>query len=314
MSSTSLFLLGWTPLGLLAILAVVLRRPALELAIWGFGYVALLTVWAFRTPWTVVGLATVDGLLTTLPLLLVVFLGILFSQLLVSSGSLARLIDWLLSGLSQPLRQQVLITLGLGNFLEGASIIAEPMVAPMLTLTGVRPAGAAALSIVGYAGLMGVEMAGMIIAVLALVTGLPYQELGAATAWLSVPATLLMALCLPLFLPEPAQAWRQLPYLLGSALLVSLATLAAAQWLGIAIAGMVGGLFLVAWLLAGGKRRPTVPEPHLWADLAPFGMILVPLLLVNTIPALQTLTRQHLTFTLAQVYHVKKNKYDISSC
>ncbi len=301
MSSTSLFLLGWTPVGLLAILAVLLRRSALELAIWGFGYVALLTAWAFRTPWTVVGLATVDGLLTTLPLLLVVFLGILFSQLLVSSGSLARLVDWLLSGLSQPLRRQVLITLGLGNFLEGASIIAEPMVAPMLTFTGVKPVGAAALSIVGYAGLMGVEMAGIIITVLALVTGLPYQELGVATAWLSVPATLLMALCLPPFLPEPAQAWRQLPALLGWALLVSLATLAAALWLGIAIAGMVGGLFLVAWLLAGGKNRPTIPEARLWADLAPFGMILVPLLLVNTIPWLQTLTKQHLTFTLAVI-------------
>ena len=295
------FLLAWTPVLLLAVLAVWFRRSALELAVSGYISVAGLTAWAFQTPWPVIALATIDGLLTTLPLLAVVFLGILFSQLLVVSGCLARLVTWLLSGLSQPLAQQVLITLGLANFFEGASIIAEPMVAPMLIHTGVRPMGAAALSIIGYAGLMSIEMAGIIITVLAVVTGLPYTELGVASAWLSVPATLLMALCLPFFLPEPRRAWRRLPYLLGCALLVSLATLAAALWLGIAISGMVGGLILVGLLLWRGEGRPALPDRRLLADLAPFAVILLPLLLVNTVPWLQELTRRRLTFTVAVI-------------
>ncbi len=295
------FLLSWTPVLLLAALAMWFRRSALELAIYGFVYVAGLTAVAFQTSWTVIAMATLDGILTTLPLLAVVFLGILFSQLLVVSGSLARLVAWLLSGLSRPLAQQMLITLGLANFFEGASIIAEPMVAPMLTLTGVRPMGAAALSIIGYAGLMSIEMAGIIITVLALVTGLPYTDLGVAAAWLSVPATVLMALCLPFFLPEPWEAWRRLPYLLGCALVVSLATLAAALWLGIAISGMVGGLILVGLLLWRGEEHPAAPDRRLLADLAPFAAILLPLLLVNTVPWLEELTRRRLTFTVAVI-------------
>ncbi len=298
---TFLFLLGWTPVILLSVLAIWCRRSALELALYGFLYVAGLTGLAFQTAWTVIALATLDGILTTLPLLAVVFLGILFSQLLVVSGSLARLVAWLLRGLARPLPQRVLITLGLGNFFEGASIIAEPMVAPMLTLTGVLPRGAAALSIIGYAGLMSIEMAGIIITVLALVTGLPYQDLGVAAAWLSVPATVLMAFCLPFFLPDPREAWRRLPYLLGCALVVSLATLAAALWLGIAISGMVGGLVLVGWLLWRGEARPAFPDRRLLADLAPFVVILLPLLLVNTIPWLQELTQRRLTFTVAVI-------------
>ena len=285
---------------MLSVLAVFFKRSALELAVYGFLFVALLAVWAFQTPWTVVWLAAADGFLTTVPLLAVVFLGILFSQLLVATGSLERLVIWLLSGLDRPLSRHLLIALGLGNFFEGASIIAEPMVAPMLHTAGVKPAGAAALSIIGYAGLMSIEMAGIIITVLALVTGLPFYDLGVAAAWLSVPGTLLMALCIPFFLPDWRDGWRRLPFILGCALLVSLAALAAAIWLGVAIAGMVGGLVLVGFLLWLGDRPP-VWDRRLLRDLTPFAVILIPLLLVNTVPWLQEVTMRRLTFTISLI-------------
>jgi lactate permease len=298
--SLPLFLLCWTPVVLLSVLAVFLKRSALELAGYGFCYAVLLVVWAFQTPWAVVWLAAADGLLTTAPLLAVVFLGILFSQLLVATGSLERLVTWLLGGLDQPLARHLLIILGLGNFFEGAGIIAEPMVAPMLHTTGVKPAGAAALSIIGYAGLMSLELGGIIITVLALVTGLPFYDLGVATAWMSVPGTLLMALCLPFFLPDWRESWRRLPLILGCALLVSLAALAAAIWLGVAIAGMVGGLVLAGFLLWRGERPPALDKDIL-SHLAPFAVILVPLLLVNTVPWLRELTVRRLTLTLSLI-------------
>jgi lactate permease len=298
--SFSLFLLCWTPVILLSLLVVFFKRSTLELAIYGFGYVAILATWAFQTPWVVIWQAAADGFLTTVPLLAVVFLGILFSQLLVATGSLERLVVWLLSSLDRPISRQLLITLGLGNFFEGASIIAEPMVAPMLQTAGVKPAGAAALSIIGYAGLMSIEMTGIIITVLALVTGLPLYDLGVAAAWLSVPATLLMALCIPFFLPDPGEGWRQLPLILGCALLVSLAALVAAVWLGVALAGMVGGLVLVVFLLWRGERPPAINR-QICIDLAPLAVILVPLLLVNTVPWLQDLTMRRLTFTISLI-------------
>lgn len=298
--SFTLFLWCWSPVVLLSLLVVFFKRSALELAISGFFYVAILAAWAFQTPWAVIWLAAADGFLTTVPLLAVVFLGILFSQLLVATGSLVRLTTWLLSGLDRPIARQLLITLGLGNFFEGASIIAEPMVAPMLLTAGVKPAGAAALSIIGYAGLMSVEMAGIIITVLAMVTGLPLYDLGVAAAWLSVPATLLMALCIPFFLPDWREGWRRLPFILGCALLVSLAALGAAVWLGVALAGMVGGLVLVVFLLWRGERPPA-RDRRICLDLAPLGVILIPLLLVNTVPWLQELTMRRLTFTIALI-------------
>ncbi len=146
-------------------------------------------------------LAGLDGVVTTLPLLLVVLAGIMLCNLLVAAGAIDRLVAWFLQGLRHPRHRHLFITLGIGNFMEGASVIAEPIVAPMLRAAGVSPAGAAALSIVGYAGLMSLEMAGIILTVLSLVTGLPLAELAVATAWLSVPAVLLMAAAIPWYLP-----------------------------------------------------------------------------------------------------------------
>jgi len=289
----------------LMVLAVGLKRPALELSLYGSVFTAGLACLAFKTPVAVVALAALDGVVTTLPLLLVVLAGILLSNLLVATGSIGRIVAWLFQGLRHPRHRHIFITLGISNFLEGASVIAEPIVAPMLGAAGVSPTGAAALSIIGYAGLMSVEMAGIIITVLALVTGLPQAELAAATAWLSVPATLAMAACVPWFLPEGDGGWQLLPLALGSALLVSLAALGTTLTLGVALAGMAGGLALMAALMLLGSRRWDFSR-QLRLDLLPFACILLPLLLVNTVPWLQELTSRRwvLDVTVVRVHRI----------
>lgn len=226
------FTLSWSPVLLLAVLAVVFKRPALELSLYGVVFTAALAHLAFQTPLSVILMAAVDGVVTTAPLLLVVTAGILLSHLLIASRSIDRIVAWFLQGLRHPRHRHIFISLGICNFLEGASVIAEPIVAPMLRSAGVNPAKAAALSIIGYAGLMSVEMAGIIITVLALITGLPLGELAAATAWLSVPAVLALAACIPWYLPTPDGRWSFLPQVLGSGLLVSLVALATTLTLG----------------------------------------------------------------------------------
>ncbi len=283
------FILSWSPVLLLAVLAVALKRSALELSIYGLGFTAALAYLVFKTPLAVIILAGLDGVVTTAPLLLVVLAGILLSNLLVAAGALDRLVAWFMQGLRHPRHRHLFISLGICNFLEGASVIAEPIVAPMLKAAGVSPAGAAALSIIGYSGLMSLEMAGIIITVLALVTGLPLAELAAATAWLSVPAMLTMAACIPWYLPKRDGGWRLLPAALGSGLLVSLVAVAAVLYAGVALSGMVGGLALMAALLLVGSRRFHWTR-QLGRDLLPFACILLPLLLVNTVPGLQALT------------------------
>ncbi len=290
---------------LLAVLAVVLKRSALELSLYGLGFTVGLVRLAFKTPLAVIFLAGLDGVLTTLPLLLVVLAGILLCHVLVAAGALDRLVAWFLTGLRHPRHRHLFIALGLGNFLEGASVIAEPIVAPMLRAAGVAPAGAAALSIIGYAGLMSLEMSGIIITVLALVTGLPPLELAAAAAWLSVPAMLAMAACIPWFLPRKDGGRQLLPLALGGGLLVSLAALAAVLTLGVALSGMVGGGALMAALMALGPRRRHWNR-QLGRDLLPFAVVFAPLLLVNTVPWLHDLTSRHwvLQARLAPIHQI----------
>ncbi|MCA1785727.1 MAG: hypothetical protein LC657_07085, partial [Desulfobacteraceae bacterium] len=93
-----LFLLSWTPVVLLTVLAVVLRRSALELSIWGFVWALVLAKGFFATSLPVGLMSALDGVLTTLPLLLVIMGGILFSNLLMFTGSLDRIMAWFKKG------------------------------------------------------------------------------------------------------------------------------------------------------------------------------------------------------------------------
>jgi lactate permease len=294
------FFLAWTPMILILILAVFLKRSALSLALWGTLFTSLLVWGAFETPLSVIFLSALDGVLTTLPLLLVIYAGILLSTLLLETGSLARLVKWLSAGLSEGYRRIVLIGVGICNFMEGASVIAEPVVAPMLRAVGVSPQGSAALSIVGYSGLMTLEMAGIIITVLSLVTGLPESALGWESAILSLVPTLVLVLSIPWVLGDPGALKKHFFLLLWSGLTVGLATLGAVRFLGISISGMIGGLVLSLFLILGKKKdgqKAKVP----WVDLLPFLLMLVFLFSVNVIPILKELTFERWVITVSVV-------------
>ncbi len=294
------FWLSWSPVLVLSVLAVGLKRPALSLSIWGTLYTLALVVGFFKTPLAVALLSGVDGILTTGPLVLVIFAGILLSSLLMASGSLTRIVDWFMGGVRDTFHRSLLITLGVCNFMEGAGVIAEPVVAPMLAAAGVAPAGAAALSIIGYSGLMTLEMAGIIVTVLSLVTGLPIHELGLASAWLSLPATVIMAACVPLFLPRPIGGMRSFLLALASGAVLGLAALMACVWLSFSISGMVAGLVLIAFLVMIGNRSLPLNRQVL-LDLAPFLLVLAALLLLNMVEPLRDLTFRRLALPVTVI-------------
>lgn len=292
--NAGLFLLSWTPVVLLTVLAVFLRRPAIELSIYGFLFVLALALGFYETPLSVGLLAALDGVLTTLPLLLVIMAGILFSSLLMDTGSLTRIVEWFKTGAGDSLSRNMLITFGVGNFMEGSGVIAEPVVAPMLRAAGVSPTGAAALSIIGYAGLMTLELAGIIVTVLSLVTGLPVQELGLASAWISIPATLLMAVSAPFFLPKENGYGRSLSLAVAIGLLLGFSALGAAAFVGIPVSGTLAGVAVILALILFGSGRLRFKESIL-RDLAPFLFLIVCLLSVNSIPDLRSLTFERLS-------------------
>ena len=289
----TLFLLSWSPVVLLTILAVFLRRSALELSVWGFIFTLGLALTCYETPLSVALAAGLDGVLTTLPLLLVIIGGMFLSGLLSSTNSLKRIVDWFKSGAGDAFGRNILITFGVGNFMEGAGVVAEPVVAPMIHAAGVSPTGSAALSIICYAGLMTLELAGIIITVLALVTGLPVSELGVASAWLSIPATMIMVLCTPIFLPQTIWDLKKVGVLILTALLLGFAALASAMFVGIPVSGALAGLAVIfAFIILGSGRLRL--EPDVLKDLAPFLFLLVCLLSVNTIPFLRKIAFEQL--------------------
>ena len=292
--NTGLFLMSWTPVVLLTVLSVLLRRSALELSIYGFLFALVLAVGFFKTPLSVGLMAALDGILTTLPLLLVIMTGILFSSLLMSTGSLDRIVAWFRTGAGDALGRNMLITFGVGNFMEGTGVIAEPVVAPMLRAAGVSPTGAAALSIIGYAGLMTLELAGIIVTVLALVTGLPVQELGMAAAWVSIPATLLMAISAPLFLPRGNNLWRGLSAAVAIGLLLGFSALGAAAFVGLPVSGTLAGLAVILAIMLLGSGRMHF-KAGILRDLAPFLFLIICLFSVNSIPLLKTITFERLS-------------------
>lgn len=288
-----LFLLSWTPVLLLVVLAVGFRRPALDLSIYGTLFAFGLVAWGFDTPVATTLWAGLDGVLTTLPFVFIIFAGILLSSLLMTTGSLGRIVDWFMGGVRNGFHRHLLITLGMGNFLAGAGVIPEPVVAPMLRATGVGPSGAAALSIVGYAGLMTLEMAGIFVTILSLITGIPHGELGMAVAWLSLPAVLIMAVCIPIFLPRPFPGPRQWLLVVFCGLVLGLAALGVVTWLSVSISGMVAGLVVILVLVLIGNRSLDMRNGIL-RDLSPFLLLMAVLTLLNTVPFLKEWTYERL--------------------
>ncbi len=291
-----LFLLCWSPIIFMIILAAWLKRSALEISIYSTLFSLLLVATVFNTPLTVALQAALDGVFTTLPLLLVVCAGVFLSNLLLVSGSLSRLVEWFMEGVRNTYHRELLITMGVGNFMEGSSVIAEPVVAPMLYAAGVPPTGAAALAVIGYAGLMTLEMAGIIITVIAIITGLPMYDIGVASAWLSIPAMLWLSIYIPFFLSMREALIRKIALSLGCALIVSLVALVVATYIGFSIAGMMGGFVLILFLVSGGLRNLKLTRVILY-DLSPFLFVLIMLTAVNAIPVLKRLTFENLTFS-----------------
>ncbi len=282
------FFLSWTPILLIMVLAVGFKRQALELACWGTLYTLGLVLFWFKTPATVVVMAMLDGLLTNLPLLLVIYSGMLLSGFLLETGSLARVVTWFAALTRNPWHSTLLIAVGAGNFMEGAGIVAEPIIAPMLSAAGLPGTGAAALSIAGYAGLMILELGGAILTVLALVTGLEMVGLTHDVALLSLPATLLMVYSIPWLLGRGREFRNHWLLLTAVGSLAGGGALFAAYYVSGAVAGLLGGISVLVGLSLVGTYRWTLTG-RLLRDMAPLLLLVTCLFAVNLVAPLKQL-------------------------
>jgi len=295
-----LTLLAWSPVLLLFFLAVFHCRSALTLAAWGICWTGAVAALVFQTPFKVVFLAALDGLLVTVPLLLVVYGGILLASVLIPSGSLARLAQWFTQGVRDEWDRVSLLALGLGNGLEGAGIIAEPVAAPMLRASGLAPLPSAALSVIGYSGLMTLGLGGVIITVLSGVTGYPTDQLALKAAILSVPASVLMAWCIPFFAGRSGFRPGRLGYLFLMGSIAGLGTLAGVKAIGYQVGELSGGVAVVLFLVIPGIRKLRL-SPSILRDAAPLMVMGFGIVLVNSLPIVREIARSRFAFEMSVI-------------
>lgn len=293
-------LLAWSPVIFLAVLAVVFRRGALTLAVAGYLWTCLLGFAAFTTPVKMILMATLDGVLTTLPVLLVVYGGILLASVLIDTGSLKRLADWFTGSVRGEWQRISLLAMGMGHTLEGAGIIAEPVAAPMLKASGLAPAAAAALSIIGYSGLMTLGLGGVIVTVLSNVTGFPTETLVNRIGILSVPASILMSWSMPWILGRPREFFRRFVFLTIMGLIPGLAAWWAVVAIGHQVGELAGGVVLTAVLVAPGIRR-LKPDRTILKDMVPFLIMGCGIVAVNMIPLLKEWSRNRIVFSVSVI-------------
>ncbi len=293
-------LLAWSPVLLLLLLAVFFRRSALELSVAGLGWTVLIAFAAFGTPLRTILLSALDGLLVTLPLLLVVYGGILLASVLIEAGSLARLADWFTGAVKSERDRLSLLVLGMGNTMEGAGIIAEPVAAPMLRASGLSPLASAALSITGYSGLMTLGLGGVIITVLAAVTGYEASHLAREVAVLSVPASVLMAWTITFFAGEGGVRPSRMVYLTAVGLLAGFAAWGGVVWLGYQVGELTGGLSLILVLILPGIRRLRVTAGVV-RDALPLLLMGIGIVAVNALPGVREMAREGLAFGVSVI-------------
>ena len=291
------FFWALSPVLLIFILVVFFKTDLFKLAVVSFFYTSAVAAVVFGTSPKVLTLAAVDGVLTTLPLLLVVYTGILISQFLLEKDSLQRLTSIFSKGIKGNFNKALLVGAGFGNFFEGAGVIAEPVVAPMLYSSGVSPTGSAILSILGYAGLMHLALAGVIVTVLANVTSLPVQELATWLAILSLPATLFLYTTIPLFIGEPRNTLKHLPLGCAVALVITASAYLAVRWAGFPISSMLGGAAGILFLFVVFRTIPRFSRESV-KDTAPFLFIFICLFIVNMVPSVKQLFAKELAFAI----------------
>lgn len=292
--------LAWSPVLLLFVLAVFFRRSALELSAAGMVWTVIAAILIFDTPAVTVALAALDGFLVTLPLLLVVYGGILLASVLIRSGSLARLADWFTGAVRNEWDRLSLLALGMGNSLEGAGIIAEPVAAPMLRASGLAPQASAALSIIGYSGLMTLGLGGVIITVLAAVTGFEAGVLAREVAVLSVPASVLMAWSMPFFIERNKFGPGQAVYLTVVGLVPGIAAWGGVTWLGHQVGELTGGIVLTLLLVLPGIRKLKVTGAII-RDALPLVIMGLGIVAVNALPGVREVAREKWAFGVSVI-------------
>ncbi len=287
-----------SPVLLIAALVIFSNTSALGLSVWGILITSAVALTIFHTSISTILLGSLDGIVTTFPLLLTVFFGIMLSVLLIGTGALSRIVHSLSGGFRDPMHQVSAICFGIENFVSGAGIIAEPIIAPTLKEAGLPAKSAAVLSIWGYAGIMPFTLAGVSVLILSFVTGLDLQRLARAAAIISLAPMLVCGIALPLVLEKWHFVRGHLFFNTSTAFACGILVLFFVVYVSFSAACMLAGLAVLAGIVLLSRSMPDF-RAFRAADVAPFLILIVCLATVNLYPPLRTFASRKAAFSFS---------------
>ncbi len=288
------FVLAVSPVVFISLLILLFRAGVIVTGAAGLLYTSAVVYFAFHTPLSVIALSVVDGVVTTMPVILVVWAGILLADVLIGTGALKRVGDYLCGRVENKPGKALILSFGLGNVFEGVGIVAEPLTAPLFYAEGFHPEESAALSILGYSGLLTLEFAGIIMMVLSLASGIKVASLLMPVAVFSVIAIFFLSFLLPFVVSSHPWTGADYTLLVLTALALGGAVLFSVRFLTFAVSGVVGGAGAIAAVYIAGRagmcgERGAAKErvrPR-YQDVIPYGIIVLLYLLANHVPPLK---------------------------
>ncbi|HEY1203239.1 MAG: lactate permease LctP family transporter [Bryobacteraceae bacterium] len=296
------------PVFVLLYLLGVRRWAAWAASLAALGAAVLAALVVYRMPPLQMASAAAYGAAFGLfPIGWIVFSALLLYRVTVESGKFEILKDSIGSLTSDRRLQALLIAFAFGAFLEGAAGFGAPVAvaAAMLVGLGFSPFYAAAICLLANTAPVAFGSIGIPIVTLAGVTGLPLGKLSADVGRICAPVSLIV----PAYLVAVMGGRKALRGVLGAAVLCGAAfagtQFAVSNFIGPQLTDICSSLAamgaLVAWLLVSRRRaqtgrRPVPPRGEALMAWAPYGLLVVVVLLWGWEPVRVALNRLNVAF------------------
>lgn len=248
----------------LAIAAFMAGAPATRSALAGAASALLIAALWFPVPWPEASRALTQWSPLLIEVLLIVLGGIAFAELTRVSGAQGRIADWLKAALGRGVAPILAIVHGVTPLAESLTGFGVGVVIalPLLLALGMPGGRAAVIALLGLCAVPWGSLApGTLIA--AELAGLPFKELGVATAWLSLPVFLAVG-ALAAWLAADDRRWWAIGAGLASGTVLWAAVLGANLLIGTAPAGAAGAAVTLVVHLTFRRLRGgvlAVPAP-----------------------------------------------------
>lgn len=288
-------LLASTPLWLILIGMVILRRSAILSGAAGLALAIVLALTAFEPAEGVapllIGVAA-EAAHSTATIVWIIFPALALFEFQKACGAIIRIRDMLASVTGDRRLQAILIAWFFGLFMEGAAGFGTPvaLAAPLLVGLGYPPVRAVVLALLGHAA--GVSFGAVGTPVLAQVTisGLPAQDIAMSTAAMHAVCAPVLLLVMVRLADDAPLSGRILAWTAFAAASFLVPSLLLAALIGPELPTLGGALIGAAVFIAVLRRRSSgkAARPRgLLADLAPYVIILLLVLVTRLIAPVQ---------------------------